>query len=1205
MGRGNSSHIGVVALEEAEAQPAPYQQPQPGFDWLSETSGIVPAERMGAQLESLVAAGGGLVEGSVQRVTFRSDDTGYSVLQVKVAHATGMPPTAAAAQPAKLSGRPRRSSAPKHGMVTVVGALPHAAVGQMLRFAGAWHSHDKFGVQLVAARCEEIAPRSHEALSAYLAGSALPGVGPVMAARLVQRYGDSILEVLDGKGAEAALARVSGIGAVQANRIKAAWDATRGSRDARAFLESHGISGRLATRLAMRFGGDTEAVMRQDPYWALGDESGGGWRLAEGLATALGTPTDLPSRGALALRYTLQLAATKSGHCYLPWGTLAAQTERLMASTGRPWHSRGDLVAVAKRLAELGRLVLEAPRGPLAIAPLPPLSALPPAAIARSIGIDMEKAGTQLLQLPEAGSPSDGAAQAEWTASLEAYLARRIPGVGVKRAHLLVKDLGLKLPALLDKKDAVDRLLKKKVFSIGPKRAADIKAGWDANPRGCLPWVKPSHQAALPPVTALAPAPAPALEPAPAVTPAAAEALEFPALAPLALARAVASLCALPEALAAAADWPPDVRCYAGELHGAEARVAAGLTRLAAQASRPPDAHEERVRRWLARNEKETGVRLSDGQRTAVAQASVAPVMVLTGGPGCGKTFTTRTIVKLWRAMGKRVCMAAPTGRAAQRLQETVSTKGARATTVHRLLGYLPRGALSSAATSANSPSANGGSDASEGASSSLLPGPFTFCDGNPLEADAVLVDEASMLDLGLGAALLDALPRSHPCQLVLVGDADQLPPVGPGSVLAAAIAAGAVPVVDLRDIFRQARQSAIVTSAHDIHCGRFPSLALAPSPPRQPLNGSHAASPQQLGAYGSAAVVSAASGGSDALWVAVEEGAGAEAAVEDGVVEAVRRLLPSLSIDVKADLQVLTPMRKGAAGVAQLNARLQALLIPPAPGHAELPIGGGAGNGAVLRVGDRVIQATNNYDKDVFNGDAGFVVEVDAKARRVVVEFAPLARGEEMRRIQYSGAGLWELELAWATTVHKAQGSEARAVVLALAPSHRPLLTRRLLYTALTRAQELVVVVSPASAIRAALSEAASDARLSSLAPRLRAAADALGLPRHEPQRFEAIVIDAAGSSGPASKDAVAHAEPAPAGLVHESSLRRTAAALSSSEAYDRGSQSAAPRAWERQTFSAGPARGHLQAGEGLGSRGREHSRWGAPHGQRAPVPV
>jgi ATP-dependent exoDNAse (exonuclease V) alpha subunit len=394
-------------------------------------------------------------------------------------------------------------------------------------------------------------------------------------------------------------------------------------------------------------------------------------------------------------------------------------------------------------------------------------------------------------------------------------------------------------------------------------------------------------------------------------------------------------------------------------------------------------------------------------QRQAVELAAHARLLVLTGGPGCGKTFTTKTVVDLWRAMGKSILLAAPTGRAAQRLSEMT---GQEAKTIHRMLAFDPKTMQ------------------------------FRFNEENPLEAQALVIDETSMLDLFLAHSLLKAIPPE--AQVLLVGDVDQLPSVGPGMVLRDVIESQRVPVVRLTQVFRQAAESHIVTNAHRINAGQFPRL-----------------------------VPTTKFDQSDCLWLeAPEPEVGAE-----GIGHLVSEYLPKHGIDPVQQVQVLSPSTRGEAGTRQLNAMLQRVLNPPAPGKVELARGG-----STLRVGDRVIQQVNDYQREVFNGDIGTITSIDVEEQEVAVQFAE-------RTVTYDYADLAEIALAWAVTVHKSQGSEYEAVILPLFLQHYLLLSRNLVYTGLTRAKKLAILVGPTKAIGMSVKRVTDQKRYTALADRLR----------------------------------------------------------------------------------------------------------------------
>ncbi|MCE7080584.1 ATP-dependent RecD-like DNA helicase [Streptomyces sp. ST2-7A] len=446
---------------------------------------------------------------------------------------------------------------------------------------------------------------------------------------------------------------------------------------------------------------------------------------------------------------------------------------------------------------------------------------------------------------------------------------------------------------------------------------------------------------------------------------------------------------------------------YLVPFHRAEVSLTAQLTRLL---EHPEDrlaafaeVDWEAALGWLARR---TGADLAPEQREAVRLALTEKVAVLTGGPGCGKSFTVRSVVELARAKRARVVLAAPTGRAAKRLAELT---GAEASTVHRLLELKP------------------GGDAA-------------YDRDRPLDADLVVVDEASMLDLLLANKLVKAVaPGAH---LLLVGDVDQLPSVGAGEVLRDLLAEGGpVPSVRLTRIFRQAQQSGVVTNAHRINAGTPPLTT-----------------------------------GLDDFFLFAEEDT--EAAGRLTVDVAARRVPARFGLDPRRDVQVLTPMHRGPAGAGALNGLLQQEITPARPGLPEKRFGG-----RIFRVGDKVTQIRNNYDKGangVFNGTVGVVVGLEPDEQRLTV------RTDEDEEVPYDFSELDELAHAYAVTVHRSQGSEYPCVVIPVTTSAWMMLQRNLLYTAVTRAKRLVVLVGSRRALGQAVRTVSAGRRFTALDHRL-----------------------------------------------------------------------------------------------------------------------
>ncbi|EPR37603.1 helicase, RecD/TraA family [Desulfovibrio sp. X2] len=427
-------------------------------------------------------------------------------------------------------------------------------------------------------------------------------------------------------------------------------------------------------------------------------------------------------------------------------------------------------------------------------------------------------------------------------------------------------------------------------------------------------------------------------------------------------------------------------------------------TRLYGLFSHPcPKSFRKKVEGLLPGLESEAGIDLSGEQREAVVGACVNKAYIVTGGPGTGKTTITRMIVRALAAAGLNTKLCAPTGRAAKRMSEAA---GAEASTIHRLLQYQPDGG-------------------------------FGHNEESKLKAEAVIVDEASMLDVQLFQALLRALPLT--CRLVLVGDVNQLPSVGPGNVLSDLLSSEAVPTSKLTHIYRQAMESYIVRNAHRVNSGQFPEEDPEAQPPKK-----------------------------DFWWIVQDDPAKVRQLILDSVC---RRIPAAYGLDPLRDVQVLSPMHKGEVGTQALNQAVQEALNSGGP---ELVRGQ-----TRFRAGDRIIQMRNNYEKDVFNGDLGFVDEVDPGSGELLADF-------DGRMVPYEAGDLDELTLAYAISVHKSQGSEYPAVVIPMVTQHYVLLQRNLLYTALTRAKRLVVMVGSRRAVGLALRNDKSDRRFTHLRYRL-----------------------------------------------------------------------------------------------------------------------
>lgn len=440
---------------------------------------------------------------------------------------------------------------------------------------------------------------------------------------------------------------------------------------------------------------------------------------------------------------------------------------------------------------------------------------------------------------------------------------------------------------------------------------------------------------------------------------------------------------------------------YPEYLYTAEVQTAQRLLMLRDQAKPVTRVNADDV---IAKWECDAGITLAEAQRQAIYASLEHGVFVLTGGPGTGKTTVVKGILNVLEQAGCRILLAAPTGRAARRLADSA---GHPAVTVHRLLEYQPTG---------------------DGLH-------FGKDDSDPLDAEAIIIDEASMLDINLTYHLLKAVPGG--CRLIFVGDVDQLPSVGAGSVLKDMIRSGKMPVVRLENVFRQAEVSPIVRNAHKINRGQMPDFLT---------------------------------------------GAGSEFALQEFIneqdaAEFVARTYAELTSGGDwRSVQVLTPMHKNPCGVQNLNKLLQQYINPPSATKPEVNIPGN-----VLRVGDKVMQIRNNYEKDVFNGDIGRVSRIDGK--NVTVSFPERPEGNY---VTYAQGEVEELQLAYAMSVHKSQGSEYPCVILLMVQSHYIMLQRNLLYTAVTRAKEKVLIVGSKNAVRTAVENDKTKRRYSLLAERL-----------------------------------------------------------------------------------------------------------------------
>jgi exodeoxyribonuclease V alpha subunit len=687
------------------------------------------------------------------------------------------------------------------GQTTLVGCMPNVSPGELLELTGDWKEHPKFGRQFAVESCQLVLPATEAGVRRYLGSGLIRGLGPVMAARLVEHFGSEVLEILDNNPEQ--LLQVEGIGPKKLESIRVSWAAQHQIRGLMLFLQTHEIPPGYATRIFRRYGPESLAKVKENPYNLASDVPGIGFRMADTMALKLGFPFDCPERFEAAVLYGLKHFSDK-GHVFAP---------------------REQLVALAVEITGGGEI----------------------------LGIEQAVA------------------------------------VLAERKRIMVEPL----------------------------------SGQDGDGVYLMPFYRMELEAAM---------------------------------------------------------------------------------RLQGIATHPGGGRSDGIEAAVLHEERRAHLTLSDEQRQAVIRACSSKVCIITGGPGTGKTTITRMICRVLADLKMKVKLAAPTGRAAKRLSEAT---GFGATTIHRLLGFSPDGG-------------------------------FTHNEEKKLNVEALIVDEVSMLDLVLLHHLLRALPLT--CRLILVGDVDQLPSVGPGNVLRDMLRSETLPSCTLTHIYRQARQSLIVVNAHRINLGKYPMEG-----DREP-------------------------GKTDFFWVEQEEPARIVELIQQLVCE---RIPTVYGLDPMQDIQILAPMHKGEVGTQNLNAVLQERLNPTG---VELRKGSRA-----FRVGDRILQMRNNYEKEVFNGDLGWIRRFDNEEGEAEVEF-------DSRPVRYSFEEMDELALAYAISVHKSQGSEYPAVIMPVVTQHYMLLQRNLLYTALTRARKLAVLIGGKRALGIALKNVDSGRRFTRLEERLRA---------------------------------------------------------------------------------------------------------------------
>ena len=833
-------------------------------------------------------------EGYIDHIIFQSPATGYTVM-------TGV-----------MEGK----------TYTLVGTLPGIEAGENIKADGHEATHQIYGTQFVIDQYQVVAPKTQEAVERYLGSGAIKGIGAAMASRIVKKFGDDTMRIIEEEPER--LAEIKGISARKAMDIAASVNAKRDMQDAVMFLQKYGISINLAGKIYNRYGNEMYDIVRDNPYRLAEDIEGLGFRTCDEIARNAGIAEDSAFRIESGIQYALGMAEG-NGHCYLPLPELWSSVESLLNITIQ------DLNQYLLELQMKGRVMVKSSRP-------------------RSISDFLDSASNAC----DAGLTSGlgtGASPADGATGPSTFAANAAPGAQVALTP-----------------------------GTGPTTLAVNAA--------------PGFQMSLGSGTAPT---------------------AFDAMAP--------SLYDANPALHA----DPATHVYRATIYYTELQVATMLKDLNVTVENA----ELDAKRALTIDEitEKNGIELDPLQRDAVLTAGHSGLLVITGGPGTGKTTTINTIIRMFADEGKTILLGAPTGRAAKRMSEAT---GWPASTIHRLLEYQGR-------------------PDEDGEDGDQVRGHFERNENNPLECEVVIIDEMSMVDIFLMNALLKAIHRGT--RLIMVGDANQLPSVGAGNVLRDIIASGVIRTIQLRHIFRQAAASDIVVNAHKINEGEPVDLSKRSK---------------------------------DFLFI--------KSQTPDQIFAAIAALvlnkLPGyLGVD-PFDIQIMTPQRKGALGVERLNQLLQEQMNPKSSRKTEKEIGG-----TLFRVGDKVMQIRNDYNliweirgrygiptekgEGVFNGDIGIITEINSFAQNLTVRF-------DDRFVEYAFKDCESLELAYAITIHKSQGSEYPAVIVPMYQGPSMLMNRNLLYTAVTRAKSCVCLVGNPPIFDQMLHNASEAKRYSSLSERL-----------------------------------------------------------------------------------------------------------------------
>jgi exodeoxyribonuclease V alpha subunit len=805
--------------------------------------------------------------------------------------------------------------------ITCTGFPAAIGEGESCKVTGEFVEHPVYGQQLKVSTYEPCAPEDRQAVFRYLSSGAIKGIGETLAKRILVKFGDDTMRILDEEPER--LSEVRGISERIAREIAAQVEEKRDVRDALLFLQRYGISNRQAIRIWDTYGMEMYGILKENPYRLAEDIDGIGFARADEIATRIGILPDSDFRIRSGILYCLSQTLGE-GSSYLPRPILIQRTRELLKVPEESIDIQLDNLAMERKV------IIRV----------------------KSLGTDSSVGNSA----PAASAPATATATA----------------AAVDPADDPEEEGFFPMPEDMEESS----------LEVTPMRPFQTILGDASVPEA--------------PIQAKPPA---------RISPAGA-------------------------AKCAALGRGEEVQVYSASAFRIEQQIAKRLLEL----DRAPaqTGTDEEVLRLIREIEDNEGIELDELQRQAVLQAVNGGILLISGGPGTGKTTTINTIIRYFISNVKSVLLAAPTGRAAKRMTEAT---GYEATTIHRLLGYKAMG------------------DVSEAEKRRFTPYNFDRDENNPLEADAVIIDEMSMVDIYLFYALLKAIRPGT--KLIMVGDVNQLPSVGPGRILQDMIDSGRFRTVMLRKIFRQASRSDIIMNAHRILDGE--PLVLDNKKSR------------------------------DFFLLERRD----PNVIYKHIVMLMQQMLPGYVHCAASEIQVLTPMRKGALGALRLNEVLQSVLNPAAPDKREYQA-----HEVTFREGDKVMQMRNNYQLEwevpgnfnlpidkgtgIFNGDFGVILSIDEHRQIVLIRF------DDNKVVHYPFGNLDDLELAYAITVHKSQGSEYPAVILPLLSGPRTLFYRNLLYTAVTRAKKCVVILGSSDTVREMAANVRQNTRYTGLKDRL-----------------------------------------------------------------------------------------------------------------------